>query len=95
MLSYSAGKGRGQNHVATGLAAFKSLRLLAGKLPCCPSCTYICWSPVPCAHHWLACSGCLQENSDTILLKAAVAVLAECEGDLLIQEDFEEVRASR
>ncbi len=27
-----------------------------------------------------------------MLLKAAVAVLAECEGDLLIQEDFEEVR---
>jgi hypothetical protein len=33
----------------------------------------------------------LQENSDAVLLKAAVAVLAECEGDLLIQEDFEEI----
>jgi hypothetical protein len=28
----------------------------------------------------------LQENSDAILLKAAVTILAECEGDLLVQE---------
>lgn len=34
---------------------------------------------------------CLQENSDAILLKAALTILAECEGDLLMQEDFEEV----
>ncbi|KAI3426937.1 hypothetical protein D9Q98_006881 [Chlorella vulgaris] len=31
----------------------------------------------------------LQEDSDSILLKTAVAILAECEGDLLMQEDFE------
>lgn len=28
----------------------------------------------------------LQENSDAVLLKASMAILAECEGDLLMQE---------
>jgi hypothetical protein len=28
----------------------------------------------------------VQENSDAILLKACVTILAECEGDLLMQE---------
>lgn len=33
----------------------------------------------------------LLENSDAVLLRAALAVLAECEADLLMQEDFEEL----
>lgn len=33
----------------------------------------------------------LQENRDAILLKLAVAILAECEGDLLMQEGFEQL----
>lgn len=47
VLSYSAGKGGGQNHVATGLPAFKGLSLLARKLPCRSACAFVCWSPVP------------------------------------------------